>query len=101
MLKDGYIGLGIMGKPMARHILEAGFLLAVFNRSQLVIDELVSLGAEPGISPPGTISTRARGIFGTLARTIRSNGSASIPKWSNGRRTGITSLTVSQDPVLL
>lgn len=50
MLKIGYIGLGIMGKPMARHILEAGFPLVVYNRSQAAADELAGLGAARGAS---------------------------------------------------
>ena len=33
-LKVGYIGLGIMGKAMARNILKAGFPLVVHNRSR-------------------------------------------------------------------
>ncbi len=34
MLKVGYIGLGLMGKSMARNILKAGFPVVVHNRSQ-------------------------------------------------------------------
>ncbi|MHB0876214.1 MAG: 2-hydroxy-3-oxopropionate reductase [Anaerolineae bacterium] len=41
----GYIGLGIMGKPMARHLLEAGYSLTVHNRSRAAVDEMVALGA--------------------------------------------------------
>jgi 2-hydroxy-3-oxopropionate reductase len=47
----GFIGLGLMGKPMARHLLAAGFQLAVFNRSQAAIDELASDGAMAASSP--------------------------------------------------
>lgn len=43
--KIGFIGLGIMGKPMVRNLLKAGFSPIVFNRSQSAIDELVSEGA--------------------------------------------------------
>jgi len=42
----GFIGLGIMGKPMAKNLIEAGYRLVVYNRSQPVIAELVSLGAK-------------------------------------------------------
>ncbi|MDP9354381.1 MAG: 2-hydroxy-3-oxopropionate reductase [Chloroflexota bacterium] len=38
----GFIGLGIMGKPMARNLAKAGHKLVVFNRSRNAIDELVS-----------------------------------------------------------
>ncbi len=34
MMKVGFIGLGLMGKPMAKNIVKAGFDLAVFNRSE-------------------------------------------------------------------
>jgi len=41
----GCIGLGLMGKSMARNLLKAGFPLTVYNRSRSAIDELVTLGA--------------------------------------------------------
>jgi 3-hydroxyisobutyrate dehydrogenase len=47
----GFIGLGIMGRPMARHLLRAGYPLTVWNRSQPGIEELVRDGASPGSSP--------------------------------------------------
>ena len=47
----GFIGLGIMGKPMARNLLKAGYPLTVWNRSQPAIEELVRDGASPGSSP--------------------------------------------------
>jgi len=43
--KLGFIGLGIMGKPMARNLLKAGFELKVHSRSRAPVDELVSAGA--------------------------------------------------------
>ncbi|HEV2582541.1 MAG TPA: NAD(P)-binding domain-containing protein, partial [Ktedonobacteraceae bacterium] len=49
----GFIGLGLMGKPMARHLLAAGFQLTVFNRSRAAIDELVRDGARAASSPRG------------------------------------------------
>jgi 2-hydroxy-3-oxopropionate reductase len=51
MLKVGYIGLGLMGKSIARNILKAGFPLVVHNRSQAVVDELVLEGAQRADSP--------------------------------------------------
>ena len=47
----GYIGLGLMGKSIARNILKAGFPLVVHNRSRAVVDELVAEGAKPAASP--------------------------------------------------
>jgi 2-hydroxy-3-oxopropionate reductase len=45
MLTVGYIGLGLMGKSIARNIHKAGFPLVVHNRSQAVVEELVAEGA--------------------------------------------------------
>jgi 2-hydroxy-3-oxopropionate reductase len=51
MLKVGYIGLGLMGKSMARNILKAGFPLVVHNRSRGAVDELAGEGATAAYSP--------------------------------------------------
>ena len=51
MLKVGYIGLGLMGKSIARNILKAGFPVLVHNRSQAAVDELVAEGATRANSP--------------------------------------------------
>jgi 2-hydroxy-3-oxopropionate reductase len=50
-LKVGYIGLGLMGKSIARNIMKAGFPLIVYNRSQASVKELVAEGAQAGASP--------------------------------------------------
>jgi len=47
----GFIGLGIMGRPMARILMKAGFTLTVWNRSRPGIDELVKEGAAEGSGP--------------------------------------------------
>ena len=44
----GFIGLGIMGKPMAHNLLKAGFTVVVHNRHQEVTDEFVAAGASAG-----------------------------------------------------
>jgi 2-hydroxy-3-oxopropionate reductase len=51
MLTIGYIGLGIMGKSIARNIHKAGFPLVVHNRSRAAVDELVAEGAKAASSP--------------------------------------------------
>ncbi len=51
MLIVGYIGLGLMGKSIARNILKAGFPLTVHNRSRAAVDELVAEGAKAAGSP--------------------------------------------------
>lgn len=55
-LTVGYIGLGLMGKSIARNILKAGFTLVVHNRSQQAVRELVSEGAKAAASPAETAS---------------------------------------------
>lgn len=47
----GFIGLGLMGKSMARNILKAGYRLIVHNRSSSAVDELVREGAAAASSP--------------------------------------------------
>ncbi len=51
MTTVGFIGLGLMGKPMARNILKAGFPLVVHNRSPAAVNELVAEGATAADSP--------------------------------------------------
>ncbi len=46
MFKIGFIGLGIMGKPMAKNLLKAGYKLVILDLNQSSMDELVSMGAE-------------------------------------------------------
>jgi 2-hydroxy-3-oxopropionate reductase len=50
MNKVGYIGLGLMGKSIARNILKAGFPLVVHNRSREAMDELAAEGAKTASS---------------------------------------------------
>jgi 2-hydroxy-3-oxopropionate reductase len=46
----GFVGLGVMGRPMAKHILARGYAVAVHNRSRAAVDELVAAGATAGAS---------------------------------------------------
>jgi 2-hydroxy-3-oxopropionate reductase len=50
-LRIGFIGLGLMGKPMAGHLIKAGYAVTVHNRSQTAVDELVASGAQAAASP--------------------------------------------------
>ncbi len=47
----GFIGLGIMGRPMARNLLKAGYPLVVHSRSPGPVGELAGLGAKPAKNP--------------------------------------------------
>jgi 3-hydroxyisobutyrate dehydrogenase-like beta-hydroxyacid dehydrogenase len=50
-LRVGFAGLGRMGTPMARRVLEAGFPLTVWNRSPERLEALTSLGARAADTP--------------------------------------------------
>ena len=52
----GFIGLGIMGEPMAGHILEAGYPLTVFNRTLSRTESLKTRGAVVADSPAAVAS---------------------------------------------
>ena len=83
MLKVGYIGLGLMGKSIARNILKAGFPLTIHNRSRLAVDELAAEGAQAA-SSPAEVAARVDVVFTNLPDTpdvepvvLGSNGIAS------------------------
>jgi len=64
-LTVGYIGLGLMGKSMARNIMKAGFPLVVHNRSQAAVNELVAEGAKSA-GTPAELSSQVDVIFTNL-----------------------------------
>lgn len=47
----GFIGLGIMGRPMAKHLLAAGYSLVVYDLFQAAVEELKAAGAAAATSP--------------------------------------------------
>jgi 2-hydroxy-3-oxopropionate reductase len=51
MSKIGFIGLGIMGKPMSKNLIKAGYKLVIHDLNESAVEELVALGAEKGSSP--------------------------------------------------
>ena len=46
----GFVGLGIMGKPMAKNLIKAGHELTVFDIAQANVEEVVASGAQKGLS---------------------------------------------------
>jgi len=68
MLKIGIIGLGLMGKSIARNILKARFPLTVHNRSQAAVDELVAEGAQRAASP-AAVAAQVDVVFTNLPDT--------------------------------
>jgi len=61
----GFIGLGLMGKPMAKNLLSRGFSLVVHSRSPAPVDELVAAGASRAGSP-AEVAERATRIVTML-----------------------------------
>src|SRR3990172_9113804 len=64
-LRAGFIGLGLMGKPMAGHLLRSGFPLTVHNRSRAAVAELVAAGAVEA-PPPREVASAADLVFTCL-----------------------------------
>ncbi len=65
MKKIGFIGLGIMGKPMARNLLKAGYQLIVSDINAGAINELVQDGAKEGKSS-GDVASQSEVIITML-----------------------------------
>lgn len=49
-MQIGFVGLGIMGRPMAHNLIKAGHALTLFNRSQGAVEALVAVGAQAATS---------------------------------------------------
>jgi 3-hydroxyisobutyrate dehydrogenase len=54
--KIGFIGTGVMGVPMVRRLLAAGFTVRVWNRTPAKLEPLLAAGAEPAESPADAAS---------------------------------------------
>src|SRR5664279_5770793 len=61
----GFIGLGKMGFPMARRLVEAGHQLVVFDTRKEAVEQLVALGAQAASSPK-EIADRAETLMASL-----------------------------------
>jgi 2-hydroxy-3-oxopropionate reductase len=61
----GFIGLGLMGKPMARNLLQRGYAVVAHSRSRAPVDELAGEGATPAGSP-ADVARRATTIVTML-----------------------------------
>jgi 3-hydroxyisobutyrate dehydrogenase-like beta-hydroxyacid dehydrogenase len=61
----GFIGLGKMGFPMARRLVEAGHQLVVFDTRKEAMDRLVAMGAQAGSSPKD-VADRAETVLASL-----------------------------------
>lgn len=63
--KIGFIGLGIMGKPMATNLIKAGYQLTVHDVNRKPVQELVAMGAGESLSPKEA-SVSADAVFTSL-----------------------------------
>ena len=70
-MKIGFIGLGSMGLPMARNLLDAGHELVVYNRTRSRADELARKGGKAAGSPREAAQSAE----------LRSRCSPTIPPW--------------------
>ena len=64
-MQIGFIGLGIMGKPMAKNLLKAGYKLIVQDINKTVVDELKALGAETA-ETPAEIASKTKKVITML-----------------------------------
>jgi 3-hydroxyisobutyrate dehydrogenase len=60
--KIGWIGTGVMGKSMCKHIVQAGYQVSIFNRTKEKAQELISLGAI-WCSSPKEVSEKSDIVF--------------------------------------
>src|SRR5882724_2506917 len=61
----GFIGLGNMGGPMSRRLVEAGHKLTVFDTRNEAMDKLVALGAQAA-SSPADVASRVETVMTSL-----------------------------------
>jgi 3-hydroxyisobutyrate dehydrogenase-like beta-hydroxyacid dehydrogenase len=64
-MEIGFVGLGKMGFPMARRLIEANHRLIVFDTRQEAIDKLVAMGAQAASSPKD-VADRAETVMASL-----------------------------------
>jgi 3-hydroxyisobutyrate dehydrogenase-like beta-hydroxyacid dehydrogenase len=85
----GFIGLGHMGFPMARRLIDAGYEVIAFDTRTEALDRLVALGARPASSPKG-VADVAETIMASLpsprAAVEVATGAAGVVEGSRVRR---------------
>ena len=93
--KVGFIGLGIMGKPMARNLLKAGYSLVVWHRNRQS-SELIAAGAE-GAATARELAAQEPGHHHDAAQLTAGEGGSHQPRmaWSTGASPGGTVIDMS------
>lgn len=64
----GFIGLGIMGSPMAKNLIKAGYPLFVYDRNPPKVQDVVATGAQPGLSSKN-VAARSQVVITMLTDT--------------------------------
>ena len=93
MRKVGFIGLGIMGKPMVRNLLKAGISVTVNDINAAAVDEMVAAGAKAAATPKETAAGQ------DVVITMVPNGKIveSLLTGDNGILAGVDAGTVIAD----
>ncbi len=91
--KIGFVGLGIMGKPMVKNLIKNGFETKVFNRSQSPVEELLSTGAIAAHSA----AAAAENVDAVITMLANDQAVESIYLGENGIIQGIQKGTIAVD----
>ena len=94
-MRVGFIGLGIMGRPMAKHLLDAGHQLTVWNRSRPGIDDLVAAGAAEGASPADVAANERGRVHDGRRLAGRRGGGAGRAGHHRGGSLGLVHIDMS------
>lgn len=73
----GFIGLGIMGKPMARNLLKAGYPVTVYTRKRETVEAFRAEGAR-GASSSREVAERSEVVITMVTDTPMSNRSSLV-----------------------
>lgn len=65
-MRVGFVGLGIMGRPMALNLLKAGYEVTVWGRRQASMAPLIDAGAQ-GADSPAAVASVAEVVFSMVA----------------------------------
>ena len=88
----GFIGLGHMGSPMARRLVDAGYDVTVWSRTTAHVDDLVAYGATRADSPADAIA--AGHLFSMLANENVLRAEVSFTATQSGTYTAIVALSL-------
>ena len=110
-MKIGFIGLGIMGKPMAKNLIKAGHELRVYDRTAAVADEVVEFGKGKAVKAANAVDAAkgaelvltpgAEGMKGAIAKANELNqnieGSRILQQFDNPANPAIHTFATAQE----